>query len=139
MPLVINHPNGDHCRRLLRESIDKGVTLHTDVEVLQEVLYHRMRRTTRDQAVAECRELADTLVVHDVTLEVWHRATDLVESTALRGRDAFHAAAALLAGFDAIVTTDSDFDGVAGPSPHRPQGPLSYPDAAEPPSWSANQ
>lgn len=112
--LGLQSPQRDHCRRLLRESIDKGVSLHTDVEVLQEVLYHRMRRTTRDQAVAECRELADTLVVHDVTLEVWHRATNLVEFTALRGRDAFHAAAALLAGFDAIVTTDSDFDGIPG-------------------------
>lgn len=107
-------PQRDHCRRLLRESIGQGLSLHTDVEVLQEVLYHRMRRTTRDQAVAECRGLADTLVIHDVTLEVWHRATALVETTSIRGRDAFHAAAALLAGFDAIVTTDSDFDGIPG-------------------------
>lgn len=112
--LGLQSPQRDHCRRLLRESIDKGVSLHTDVEVLQEVLFHRMRRTARVQAVAECRELADTLVVHDVTLEVWHRATDLVETTSIRGRDSFHAAAALLAGFDAIVTTDTDFDGIPG-------------------------
>lgn len=102
------------CRRLISSSVDRGVRLHTDVEVLQEVLSHRLRRTTREQALAECRQLAGNLVVHDVTLEVWHRATGLLESTSIRGRDAFHAAAALLAGFDAIVTTDSDFDGIPG-------------------------
>lgn len=112
--LGVQSPQRDHCRRLLRESIGQGVSLHTDVEVLQEVLYHRLRRTSRKRALAECREFADTVIVHHVTLEVWHRATHLVETTAVRGRDAFHAAAALLAGFDAIVTTDADFDGIPG-------------------------
>lgn len=112
--LGVHSAEQDHCRRLLQTAIDQGVRLHTDVEVLQEVLYHRLRRTTRERALAECRQLADNLVIHDVTLEVWHRATALVETTPVRGRDAIHAAAALLAGFDAIVTTDSDFDGVPG-------------------------
>ena len=112
--LGVESPERTSCRRLLQTSVDRDVRPHTDVEVLQEVLYHRLRRTTRKQALAECRQLADNLVVHDVTLEVWHRATELVETTPIRGRDAFHAAAALLAGFDAIVTTDSDFDGIPG-------------------------
>ena len=39
---------------------------------------------------------------------------DLVESTGLRGRDALHAASALEAGFDTIVTPDRGFLAVSG-------------------------
>lgn len=107
-------PQREDCRRLIRESIQRGERLHTDANVLQEVLFHRMRRTSRSQALAESRQLADHLVVHDITVDVWRHATLLIEGGRIRGRDALHAAAALRAGFTSIVTTDPDFDGAPG-------------------------
>ena len=95
------------------------------------MLYHRLRRTTRERALAECRQLADNLVVHDVTLEVWHRATELVETDLHPGPRLVSCGQQLcLAGFDAIVTTDSDFDGVLGLRRIDPRDTLTYPDAA---------
>ena len=54
------------------------------------------------------------VVLHRFDEGVLQTAISLVATSTVRGRDAVHAATAIRAGFDAIVTTDSDFDGIPG-------------------------
>lgn len=69
---------------------------HASVELVQEFLFHRLRRVARAEAVAQARDVADLCVLHSVD------------------RDAVHAATALIDGFPAIVSPDRDFDFVVG-------------------------
>jgi len=53
-------------------------------------------------------------VLHTFDDEVLTRALDLAGNSELGGRDAVHAATALTAGFEEIVSADRDFDAVPG-------------------------
>ena len=108
------HPSTSACRALLRRAANGHLSIHTAVECLQEVVFHRMRVGPRAPAVAHLRAIRDLCVVHPMDDLVLDRATDLLASTQVRGRDAFIAATALLAGFDAVVTTDDRFVEVPG-------------------------
>lgn len=108
------HPKTSACRALLRRAASGHLSIHTAAECLQEVVFHRMRVGPRAPAVAHLRAIRDLCVVHPMDDLVLDRATDLLASTQARGRDAFIAATALLAGFDAVVTTDDRFVEVPG-------------------------
>lgn len=108
------HPNTSACRALLRRAANGHLSIHTAAECLQEVVFHRMRVGPRAPAVAHLRAIRDLCVVHPMDDLVLDRATDLLASTQARGRDAFIAATALLAGFDAVVTIDDRFVEVPG-------------------------
>ncbi|WP_151526435.1 type II toxin-antitoxin system VapC family toxin [Serinicoccus kebangsaanensis] len=105
------HPHRDGCRSFLRSAARHRIPLHASSEAVQEFLFHRLRRGGRAAAVAQTRAMMDGLVLHPVDQQVLDRCLELVTTTPLRGRDAVHAATALLAGFDEIVTTDADFAG----------------------------
>ena len=102
------------CRSFLEAQAAPGSTLHMSVEGVQEVLFHRMRMVDRGTAVAEARDVQEMVVLHRFDEGVLQTAISLVATSTVRGRDAVHAATAIRAGFDAIVTTDSDFDGIPG-------------------------
>lgn len=108
------HRHRAACRRLLHSAQGGEVELHASVEVVQEFLFHRLRRTTREQAAQATRDVRDLLVLHPFDREVADVMIDLVEATGVGGRDAVHAATALTVGFDHIVTTDPDLDAVPG-------------------------
>lgn len=108
------HPLRNACRAVLQRATRGEVELHVSVEALQELLFHRMRRGRRDDAVALVRDVADLCHVHPFDDAVMRRVLDLVGGGSIGGRDAVHAATALVAGFDEIVTPDRDFDGVPG-------------------------
>ena len=91
-----------------------SVRMHASVEMLQEFTHHRMRMGAVPEALLDARDLADMTVVHAFDLEVWQEATRLMQVSAIRGRDAVHAATALLAGFDEIISPDTDFVDVPG-------------------------
>jgi hypothetical protein len=58
--------------------------------------------------------MARSLVLHPFDDPVVAKMLDLMDDSRLRGRDAVHAATAVLAGFTTIVSADRDFDGVPG-------------------------
>ena len=109
-----DHPNTAACRSLLQRAAAGEVHIHTAAECLQEVVFHRMRVASREAAVAHLRAIRDLCVVHPMDHLVIDRATDLLATTQARGRDAFIASTALLAGFDAVITTDDRFVEVPG-------------------------
>lgn len=108
------HPARGGCRRVLAAAAAGAVTLHLSVEGGQEFLFHRLRRSDRDQAVLQFDQVDHIAVWHAFDVDILRASRQLVASTAARGRDAVHAATALAQGFDAIVSCDADFDGIPG-------------------------
>jgi predicted nucleic acid-binding protein len=106
------HEQRASCRTLLAAATAGQVEVHVSVEALQELLFHRTRRAGRDAAVADVRDCMRVCRLHSFDSTVLARGVDLVATTHLRGRDAVHAATAMLHGFTEIVTTDADFDGL---------------------------
>lgn len=117
---VLVHATGDEAvtraaaRGLIARVSDGSVSLHASTEAIQELVHHRMRRANRERAVHAAHEILAACVVHAFDHTVLGRALTLIETTRVRGRDAVHAATALQHGFDQIVSSDSDFDGIPG-------------------------
>lgn len=108
------HPQKAPCRELTAAAQRGDVELHASVEMVQELVFHRLRRVGRAGAVAEGRATVELCVLHPFDVDVLDKALDLTATTSIGGRDAVHAATALLWGFDAIVSPDRDFDAISG-------------------------
>lgn len=108
------HPLRAACRDLLDQASRGEIDLHISVEALQELLFHRLRRGGRAEAIAVVRAVWAGCHSHPFDDDVATLMLDLTARTHLGGRDAVHAATALSRGFGAIVSPDRDFDGVAG-------------------------
>jgi len=114
------HPLREPCRELLFGIKTGNVQVNASVELIQEVVFHRLRRDTRQNAIADGLLLARMCFLHSFTQEVLERSLALIEHSSIRGRDAIHAATALVHGFDHIVTADPDFVAVPSLTPLDP-------------------
>ena len=109
---------GDHPMRLPSRRVVDAIAAgrvrgHLTTEAVQEFVFHRLRRGD-SRAVEAARQVRDMCTVHPFDEQLLDRALDLMENAGVRGRDAVHAAAALRAGFDQILSADTDLDGVPG-------------------------
>lgn len=111
-----DHPYRDGCRQLVELAGTGALIGDASVELLQELVHVRARRTgDRPAAVRLTRKVALVCRLHAVEPEDLRLALGLFESAAALGaRDAVHAATALNRGIDAIVSPDRAFDGVPG-------------------------
>ena len=108
-------PRREPCRRFLRDVTADAGRAYASVEMFQEVLHHRVRRTgDRDVALREVREAIPMFIVLNFDHEVLETAMSLIERTDVRGRDAVHAATALAYGIEAIASSDPAFDSIPG-------------------------
>lgn len=108
-------PRREPCRRFLRDATSGSGRAYASVEMFQETLHHRLRRTgRRDVAVSELREAAPMFVTLNFDHEILEMALNLVETSHVRGRDAVHAATALAYGIETIASSDPAFDGIPG-------------------------
>ncbi len=107
-------PHKDACLAVLDAAARGEIELHASVEMVQEFLFHRMRRGDRGEAVRQARTVTSAVVLHDFDDGVLHEALGLVERHGLRGRDAIYAATALRNGFTEILTSDPDFNHCPG-------------------------
>lgn len=110
---------GQHAQRGPSRAVVEAATagrlvLHASVEMVQELLHHRMRRAGREAGLRQARAAAELCIVHAFDGAVLARALELVSATPLRGRDAVHAATALQHGLPTILSADPDFDAVPG-------------------------
>jgi predicted nucleic acid-binding protein len=109
------HSLREPCQRWLLAAGRGEVELHASVEMIQEFLFHRMRRTDRTTALRQARDASQLCVLHAFEVPVLSRSMELVAtSEALGGRDAVHAATALVHGLQTIVSGDTAFDGIDG-------------------------
>ncbi|MDR0626887.1 MAG: type II toxin-antitoxin system VapC family toxin [Bifidobacteriaceae bacterium] len=108
------HPLRAPSRAIVRAATDGRIELHASIEAVQEVLFHRMRRGGREEAIRAAADYLDLVVCHPLNEAVMRRSLLVVTSSQIRGRDALHAATALAAGFNEIITSDADFADVPG-------------------------
>jgi predicted nucleic acid-binding protein len=110
------HPLKEPCRALIRAVTDGRIEATTTVEVIQEFIHVRARRRGRRDAAKRGRELArlfrPLLIPGDAELAL---GLELFEQHEQLGAfDAVLAAAAKLAGADALVSADRAFSAIAG-------------------------
>lgn len=108
------HEHREPCRRLIEHAATGEVQLHASVEALAELTFHQLRRGPRADALRAARIAQTMLELHPFDENVLTEALRLMDRSALRSRDAVHAATALGAGFSAIVTTDKSFARLPG-------------------------
>ncbi|PJJ77808.1 hypothetical protein CLV28_1034 [Sediminihabitans luteus] len=108
------HEQRDACRAVIAAAERGVVELHASIELVQELVHHRMRRTNRADAVRQAQLAAAVCVLHPFDRAVLDRSLALVARTTLGGRDAVHAATGLLLGISVILSPDRDYDGVPG-------------------------
>lgn len=107
------HPLRAACQSIIRAIGRRGLTVHASTEAIQELVFHRVRKGDTE-AAEDAREFAAMCVLHAFDEEVLERSLTLIEGGPVRGRDAVHAATALVAGFSEIVSADTVFDDVPG-------------------------
>jgi hypothetical protein len=112
------HPLKTACVAVLRRVAVDDLRAVTDTEVLQEILHRYGALGERDRGIRLARLAVDQVGgdVLPVTLADMRRAFDLWERTgsAIKSRDAVHAATMLNHGLTHIVSADEHFDAVEG-------------------------
>jgi predicted nucleic acid-binding protein len=105
----------DPCREILQAVAEARLGGETSALTIQEIVHQRRRRGDR-QATLRGREVMSICsVVHPVDSLLSSFALRLVDDYPSLGTgDAFHAATALTHGVDALISADSDFDGLPG-------------------------
>jgi uncharacterized protein len=108
------HPYKEPCREIVRRAAAGDLQGEASVDLLQELLHQRARRTgDRSSAVEATRNV--------VKLAWWHpvEPNDVLQGIELFGahprlgaRDAVFAALAINRGIDAVLTTDGAFEGM---------------------------
>ncbi|MBX3194230.1 MAG: type II toxin-antitoxin system VapC family toxin [Microbacteriaceae bacterium] len=109
-------PRREPSRRLLTRAASGEFRAYASVEMIQELVHHRLRKTgDRQIAGAAGRHLSATCTLLPFDREVLDLSLELIERLpTIRGRDAVHAATALAYGIERIASTDRAFDEVPG-------------------------
>lgn len=108
------HPLRDVCRGVLERAVNRGATLVTDSEVLQEILYRCFSTRKPDIAQAVYSAAVDLCAeIFPVRESDTARALRLLlKRPNLSTRDAIHIATMEAGGIRRILSTDRDFDGL---------------------------
>lgn len=109
------HPLREACRAVIATAPSKDINLYASVEMVQELVFHRMRVGNRQLAVSQGRDASRVCSILDFDRHVLERSLALIEEVpTIRDRDAVHAATALLHGITTILSLDTAFDGIPG-------------------------
>lgn len=106
----------DACRRFLVQITTGSNRAYASVEMIQEVVHHRLRRTgDRTRAIREGKEACAAFTLLAFDREILDLSLELIEKLpTIRGRDAVHAATAIAYGIETIASPDSAFDDLPG-------------------------
>lgn len=111
------HPYREPCRRIVQLLADGRFEGETNVEVIQEFIHVRERRSRhRDETLQRAREYIELFTaVHGFEARDLDRSMTLLSAVpGLPPRDAVHAATAINRGLGTILSADRDFDAVSG-------------------------
>jgi uncharacterized protein len=104
------------CAEVMRRVATDRLEAYASVEMVQEFVHHRLRRTgDHSMAAADGHDLVAMIKLLDFDAAVLELSLDLIGRLGkVRGRDAVHAATALLYGIGTIISPDPAFDGIGG-------------------------
>lgn len=103
------------CQAVVTMGARPDVTFFASVEMVHELVFHRMRRVDRKQAADEATAAGDVCTLLTFDHDVLLRSLDLIRSIpTVRGRDAVHAATALNHDIDKVISPDAAFDKIPG-------------------------
>jgi predicted nucleic acid-binding protein len=104
------------CRQVLVQAGQQRFSAYASVEMIQEFVHHRLRRSgDRAASAKQGRYAASLFTLLNFDREVLDLSLNLIERLpTIRGRDAVHAATALAYGIGTIVSPDKAFDGIPG-------------------------
>ena len=110
------HPYREPCREIVKRAAAGELQGEGSVDLLQELLHQRLRRTgDRAAAAKSVRKVAKLVWWHPLEIDDVQRGIDLSEAHAeLDPRDSVFAALALNRGIGAILSADRAFDEVGG-------------------------
>ncbi len=92
---------------------DEELELCATVEMVQEVVFHRMRMGDGN-AIRQAQRVAQSCRLYAFDREILDVALSLIDRHGMGGRDAVHAATALRHGIPEIISPDPAFDGIEG-------------------------
>ena len=104
------------CQRFLRRAEAGEFRAYASVEMVQELVHHRLGRTgDRQRSAQQGRDAAASCTLLNFDREVPDLSLELIERfPAVRCRDAVHAATAIAYGIERIASTDRAFDDIPG-------------------------
>ena len=110
------HPMKEPCMALIGACASEVFRTFASVEMVQELVHHRLRASgDRVSAAQVGRNVSAVCTLLNFDHEVLDLSLDLVEKVpTIHGRDAVHAATALVYGIERIVSPDRAFDGIPG-------------------------
>lgn len=110
------HQYREPCREIVAMAGRSELRGEASVDLLQEFMHQRLRRTgDRRLAASQARQVATLCALHEVRSEDLGRAIDLFErSPSLNARDAVFVALMRDREIPAILSPDRDFDDVEG-------------------------
>lgn len=111
-----DHPYRGPCRHLVELASEGRILGEASVELIQEYVHVRARRTgQKELAAQEGEDVARLCALHELTELDLHLALTLFRTVpSLQLRDAIHAATAINRGIELILSTDRGFDDVQG-------------------------
>lgn len=106
------HPLRDACRTILAAAARQEVLLEASVELVQEFAHVLLRRDVpRELVLVDAADVRAQCLIHDFDTGVLAESLRLLGAyPQLGARDAVHAATALRAGIDSILSADFAFD-----------------------------
>lgn len=106
------HPLREPCRQVIRSIVRGDVEGYLSAEVVQEILHRFTRAADVDRGIEMARLAADLFgPVLPLDQDVLDRMLAMLQDhPTATARDLVHAATCLVAGLDALVTPDRDFD-----------------------------
>ena len=104
------------CEEVMRRVATDALDAYASAEMVQEFVHHRLRRhSDHVMAAMDGHDLAAMIKLLDFDAAVLELSLDLIgRGPNVRGRDAVHAATALLFGIETIISPDPAFDGIGG-------------------------
>jgi hypothetical protein len=104
------------CVEVMRRVATDSLDAYASAEMVQEFVHHRLRRHgDHILAATDGHDLSAMIKLLDFDAAVLELSLDLIgRGLSVRGRDAVHAATAILYGIETIISPDPAFDGIVG-------------------------
>lgn len=111
-PILEETPEAQYCKKILSQIASQQIIGFTSVLTWDEIVWVIKKEMGKEDAVNEGKKFIEFpyLKLLEVNQSTIAKAQELMEKYNLNPRDSIHAASALLARINQVISDDSDFD-----------------------------